>query len=250
MLKLAIAACLWNFIWGINGFYTLWINMNKPLVIGLYFGLVTGELTECVILGASIQAIYLGVIQPGGTMPTDASMAANISIPIAIASDMDLTTAMALAVPAGLLGSAIHPICTVARGMVQSGFDKQAEKGNEKGIMRYVCLYPIPVYFLFRGLPVFIAVYFGSSAAQFILDVIPDWILNGFSVAGGLLPAVGISLALSVINNQEYRMLTLFIMGFFSAELLGLSTIGATIFSVCMAIFIISYDSIKESKQL
>lgn len=247
-MYLAVCATLWNWIWGINGFYTLWQTMNKPLVIGLFFGIITGRMEECIIMGAMIQAVYLGVIQPGGTLPTDASMAACIAIPIALNTGMDFNTAITLAVPAGLLGSALHPILTVARGTCAKIAEKNIEKMNLKGFMRSVAVYPMIPYFIFRGLPVFIAVYFGSAAAEFILNAIPAWILGGFKIAGGLLPGVGVALALSMINRGASKLMPFFIIGFFASKLLGLSTMGATIFAVCIAIIIVSFMNEKNEK--
>lgn len=75
-MYLAVMGGLWYWLWGSCIFYTLWQTMDKPLVIGFFFGLVTGRMEECVVMGAAIQALYLGVIQPGGVLATEPSMAA------------------------------------------------------------------------------------------------------------------------------------------------------------------------------
>ena len=48
------------------------------------------------------------------------------------------------------------------------------------------------------------AVIFGPSLINTILSYTPEWLTNGLTVAGGLLPAVGIGLLLRYLPAKEY----------------------------------------------
>jgi len=65
-----------------------------------------------------------------------------------------------------------------------------------------VWLPPQIFLFVISFIPAFAAVYFGSSAVSFGIDWLNSnapWILRGFEIAGGLLPAIGIALNMRFI---------------------------------------------------
>ncbi len=64
-----------------------------------------GNMQTAMIIGAGMQLVYLGVTStPGGNVPSDPALAACISIPIAVKAGMDPNTAIALAIPFGVIG--------------------------------------------------------------------------------------------------------------------------------------------------
>ena len=64
-------------------------------------GAVLGDMPQAMMIGASLQLIYLGVIAAGGNQPTDPCLAAYVAIPVAMASGLNTNAAVALAVPVG-----------------------------------------------------------------------------------------------------------------------------------------------------
>ncbi len=62
-----------------------------------------------------------------------------------------------------------------------------------------------------------------------INSIIPDWILNGFSVAGSVLPCVGFAILLRSMNmkgNLQYLILGFAIYAYFGVGALGAALIG------------------------
>ena len=51
-------------------------------------------------------------------------------------------------------------------------------------------------------IPVALAVYYGSAYIERILDAIPVWLMNGLTVAGGMLPALGFAIVVTVIGQR------------------------------------------------
>ena len=77
---------------------------NTVIFNAVIIGAVMGDMTQAMIIGASLQLIYLGVISAGGNQPTDPCLASYVAIPVAMVSGLNTTAAVALAVPVGLLG--------------------------------------------------------------------------------------------------------------------------------------------------
>lgn len=62
---------------------------RKPVVLGVFIGLVFGDVQAGLLYGATIQLMYMGGIEAGGNIPSDQGLAACIAIPAAIAGGMD-----------------------------------------------------------------------------------------------------------------------------------------------------------------
>lgn len=68
VLVLAITGAVWYTIWQqIMVGYT--VPGTRPLIVALVYGLVTGRMEECMVLGATIQAMYLGLVSPRSELP-------------------------------------------------------------------------------------------------------------------------------------------------------------------------------------
>ena len=51
--------------------YHLTTALGSPIVVGFVLGLIYGQVPQGLLIGASIQLIYLGVIATGGNVPAD-----------------------------------------------------------------------------------------------------------------------------------------------------------------------------------
>ena len=84
--------------------YFISFAFRKPVVLGVFIGLVYGDVQTGLLYGATIQLMYMGGIEAGGNIPSDQGLATCIAIPAAIANNLDPAAAVALAVPFGVLG--------------------------------------------------------------------------------------------------------------------------------------------------
>ena len=75
---------------------------NCCLPGALFVGIVLGDVPNAMIIGASVQLIYLGILGPGGNLPQDPTLAALVSTAIVLKSGMPVETAFAIAVPVEL----------------------------------------------------------------------------------------------------------------------------------------------------
>ena len=118
-------------------------------------------------IGAGLQLVYLGVTStPGGNVPSDPALAGCIAIPLGVAAGMNPETAIALAIPFGVLGVFVDQLRRTTNSIWVHMADKYAEKADTKGIMRAAFLYPAIAGFIILFPIVFIIDYFGVSVAQ------------------------------------------------------------------------------------
>lgn len=224
--------------------YTFSGMLSQPLAAGLIAGIATGKLAEAMIIAAGIQLVYLGVTStPGGNVPSDPALASAIAIPIALGVGMNADSAIALAVPFGILGVFMDQLRRTINTTWVHMADKYAEELNYNGIYRAAFIYPAIAGFVIRFPLVFVANYFGQSIVNKILAVIPDWLMHGFEVMGGILPALGFALTIMVIGKKN--LIPYFLLGFvavtyFKAEVMAIAIIG-----ICIA-YLVRNKALEE----
>lgn len=213
--------------------YFVSFAFRKPVVLGVFIGLVYGDVQAGLLYGATIQLMYMGGIEAGGNIPSDQALAACIAIPAALASGLEASAAVALAVPFGVLGVLINNV----RRTINSFYNTRADALVKANKYDQLSLFSFVIPWLTNGVlyftPVFIATLFGTNVIQAFLNVIPEWLMNGLANAGGMLPALGFALTLVVMGKKQY--LPFFVLGFFMYAVLGFSMLTGAVFAVCIA---------------
>ena len=87
-------------------------------------------------------------------------------------------------------------------------------------------------YGLYALIP-FFAVWLGSDVVQTILQSIPKVIMNGLTVAGNMLPAVGMAMLLQMLWDKKIGIY--FIFGFVAVAYLKLPLIAIAVLGVVIA---------------
>ena len=95
-ITIAQALLLGFFWWFKTNYYgqtfTCFIS-NSCLTAALFVGIVLGDIPNAMIIGASVQLIYLGILGPGGNLPQDPVLATLVSTAIVLKSGMPVETA-------------------------------------------------------------------------------------------------------------------------------------------------------------
>lgn len=227
-------------------FYGMTQALGSPILYGLILGLIYGNVEQGLIIGGTIQLMYLGMIATGGNIPADEALAGIIAIPIALQSNLSTELAVGIAVPFGVLGVLLDQIRRTTNAYWISKADKYVEEKNYKGIFHCAITYPTILVFFLRFVPVFIITLLGANAVEYLIDALPKWVINGFNVAGGMLPAMGFAIILLIIGKKE--IMPYFFIGFFAVAYLGINTMGAAVFGTCIAILIM-FNSMNQDKK-
>lgn len=219
-------------------------HFNRPIVVGPLIGLALGDLHTGIILGATFESVFLGVIAVGGTVPADATIGATMGTAIAILTGANSATAMAIAVPVATLGVALMQLATsVMLPMFVPTMDKYAEEGNSSAMVKMHWIMSL-LLSLLQAVAIFFAVWLGSNAIKSILNSIPQFVIHGFSAAGSMLPAVGFALLLNMLFNK--KLFAFYFLGFVLSIYLKLPSLAIAIIAVIFAIS--QYNNMQKNK--
>lgn len=185
-------------ILGIGGFFGLY----RPLVAGFIVGIIFGDPVTGAQIGAAINILYLGFISAGGSIPADPSVAGWVGTALAMGGGLSADAAIALGVAVGTLGTIVFFTRMSVDAVFAHWADARAEAGDAAGVARMNWLPPQIFLFIISFFPAFAAVYLGTDVVKGAIDALntnAPWILRGFEIAGGLLPAIGIAMNMRFI---------------------------------------------------
>lgn len=215
--------------------YTFSSMLLQPVVIGVFVGIVTGNMILAMQIGAGLQLVYLGVTStPGGNVPSDPALAGCIAIPIGVLAHMSPEVAIALAIPFGVLGVFVDQLRRTLNAIFVHMADRYAENADTSGIMKAAFLYPAILGFIIRFPVVFAINYLGESVVEQLLQTLPQWLLHSFEIMGGILPALGFAITIKVIGKKE--LMPFFVIGYFTVIYLKFDVMAAAIFGTCIAL--------------
>ena len=227
------------------GNYTL----GRPLVAGLIVGLIMGDVTTGVIIGAAIQVVYIALVTPGGTVSADVRAISYIGIPLAMvaisglgldpASEAGKSMAVALGSAVGTLGTVLfYGTATVNLVWQHMGW-RAVEKGNLNKLYVVDMVLPWISHLICSFLPTVIITILGSNMVDIIKEYLPmDGIaMKTLFTVGSLLPAVGVGILLKQVVSKPNDLLTFFF-GFVLAALMGINLIGAAVIGGFFAVFL------------
>jgi len=220
--------------------YTLGWIFRQPINLAFFIGLIMGNMHDAIIIGASIELLYLGLVAPGANIPADEGLASCIAIPIALKTHMSPQAAVAFAVPLGVLGVFIDQIRRTVNAIFVHMADKYAAECNTRGIYLAATIYPLLVTLPLRVVPVTVAAVYGAGAVSAFMKSVPQWVIHAFEITGGVLPALGFALTMMIIGRRN--LLPYFVGGFFLVKYAGMNIMAAAVFGTCMALIHIQLE--------
>ena len=207
--------------------------IQRPVVLGPLVGLVLGDFTQGVIIGASIELAFMGVMYIGGAMPVNALAGGVIATAVAIKSGTGVEAALAIAMPIGALFAMLDSVYYIIVQFIVQKMDKACEEGNPKR-MSQLHFTAFGIWAALYLVATTVTVHFGSELIGNLYSMLPEVILTGIAAGTKLLPALGFALLLNSIWNR--RIAAFFFIGFVLAAYLGMNTIGISILGICVAV--------------
>ena len=246
MLGVSIFTGIYYWIMKTDVGYAFTHALRQPLGAALWIGLIMGDVKQAIIIGAAVQILYIGLVAAGSNLPADDCLAGLIAIPIALSAGMTSAQSITLAVPVGVLGVFLDQIRKTVNVVFVHMGDKYAEDGNAKGIVICNVVLPTILSFFMRFPVPFLANMYGADAVQNFMNSVPTWLTEGFSVAGGLLPALGFALTLFVIGKKQ--LMPLFFVGYFLVIVSKITVFEAAIFGVCVILLVMTFSNKKAEE--
>lgn len=207
--------------------------LRRPLLIAPVVGLIMGNLQAGLMIGATLEVMWMGVGNVGAYSAPDMISGTCIGTALGIASG-GTEVAVALAVPTSILAQQLLVIYKTGIIALNPIAEKAAESGDFSKIFRLNYI-PMVIAFLIRAVPTFIAIYLGAGVIDTIVAALPANIMGGLKVAGSVIPSVGIGL-LMLMMIKKAELWTFLIAGFALAVYLNLSVLPITLIALPIAL--------------
>ena len=215
----------------------------KPTMAGFFAGLVLGDVQTGLVVGGTLNLLVLGIGNFGGASIPDYMTGSLLGTVFAITSGQGAEFGVTLAIPIGLLMIQLDILARFSNTFFQHRAEKLVEEGKYDAAAKMNLFGLIPQS-LSRMLPVFLAVVFGSTFVEVVVNNLPMWLMNGLKTAGGILPSLGIAILLRYLPvSKNIRYL---IVGFFLAAYLGVPVLGAALIGLAFAV--LSYQKSSEEQ--
>jgi len=217
--------------------------IQRPIVMGALVGLALGDLKQGLIIGASIELVFMGV----AAIPPEVTAGGILGTAFAIKSGSGPEVALALALPIATVGLlAKNCIYLLVRPMLAHKADKYADEGNVRGVEMMHLLSTL-IFVVTMSTIVTLSFNLGSGVVKSFLEMVPKVITDGLSIATGLLPAVGFALLAKMIMTK--KVIPFFFLGFAIAAYLKVPVMGIAILGAITAIVIVGNEN-KLSKEV
>lgn len=209
-----------------------------PAIIGMIAGIIMGDVTTAMIIAGTFQLMALGVANIGGSSVPNYGLATLVGVYVALRTTHDIENAKAIAlavgVPVGMLGIQLDVLGKLLNSYVSHAAQKALNQGKFKKMERIFWIGPL-IFGLTTALPTALCVLFGDRLVRLILDFVPKWFTDGLSIAGSMLPVVGIALLLQFMPVKKY--LTMLIIGFVISAYLKLPILGIALLGFAFAYY-------------
>jgi PTS system mannose-specific IIC component len=240
MLGTALLAMLAAFI-SIGGNYLFGQCMSeRPLVAGFIAGLIFGDVGTGVIVGAALEAIFMGAVNVGGAVTAEPVTATTLAVVFVVVMHMDQGVAIALAVPIGLLAGLLYEFIHLSLSSLGAPFiDRAAASGKEKNI-KLVHFLGWFIKYTICCIPTFLGVLLGAEPVSQMIDQVPDTVIAGFTASGNLLPAIGMAMLLKMLWDK--KLAVYFLLGFILVSYLSLDMVGVAAFAFVIVVVAVLRD--------
>ncbi|WP_313468764.1 PTS sugar transporter subunit IIC [Carnobacterium sp.] len=216
----------------------VYTGLAQPVFAGLIAGLIMGDVTTGLIIGGSMQLTILGVGTFGGSSRIDANSGTVLATAFSVGIGMNPEQAIAaIAVPVAGLMIQMDILGRFANTFFAHRIDAKIEEMDYKGIERNYLMGALS-WSLSRAIPVLLALSFGGSFVNSIVDVLNNqlqWLGDGLSVAGAVLPAVGFAILLRYLpvkKHMPYLILGFVITALFTTVFGNIQLLGGSVAGV------------------
>lgn len=227
----------------------LGIYTNRSLVLALGVGLILGDVPTALQMGAIGELAFLGFgVSICGAAPPNQLGPGIVGTLLAITmknSGVTPQEALSLSFPFAVAVQFLVTFSYTASTPFGALMNKEIKKGNFGKFKFYshICIYFLFIFGFLVG--------FGSSISietvQWLISLIPQWLMNGLSVAGGMLPAAGFAIILNKLTNGEAKYLAYAFLGYISVAYLKIPIMGITLVGGVFAIY--DYFSRQATKE-
>lgn len=228
-ILIGLIAAFGAFDWQLGTLYAF-----RPIVLCPLVGLVLGDLQTGLAIGASLELLFMGSISIGAYVPPNETVGGVLACAFAISLGESTEAAIALAMPIAVLTLSLKNIMRVIDPFFVDMADKFAAQGNVKGIYAIHFLLGNALGCVLYFIPCSTAFYLGVDAVKGLLDMIPQFAIDGFGIAANILPAMGFAMLGRLVLTKQ--VMPYFFLGFLITSYAGIPVLGVAILAIIIAI--------------
>lgn len=218
--------------------------LSRPIVTGWLTGMVLGDMTAGIVMGATLELAFIGSFSVGASIPPDVVTGGILGTAFAITAGAGTETALLLGLPIATLTLILKNIYLgLVIPVMNNKADAYAEDANYKGVER---MHLLAGFGLSTLLAIIVTVSFlvGTNAVQALLDKIPEFVQHGLAVATGFIPALGFAMLARLIINKTVA--PYFFLGFVIAAYLNVPITGIAILGAIIAVIMVNMMNYKQ----
>lgn len=228
----ALMLGLLAFVAGLDLFNGL-THIHRPVVLGPLVGLILGDLQTGILVGGTLELIWMGLAPLAGAQPPNVIIGTIVGATFAITSGVSAEVAVGIAVPFAVAVQMGITFLFSAMSPMMSKCDQMADNADTRGI-ELVNYFALTVLGTFYFLCAFLPIYFGAEHAAVLVAALPEELIGGLGVAGGIMPAVGFAILMKIMMKNVY--IPYFILGFVAAAWLQLPILAIAAAALAMAL--------------
>ena len=200
-----------------------------------------GDFQTGIIMGASLEAIFMGISAVGGSIPSDCLSGSIIAVAYAIVvgGDGAMETGLALSLTIGTVMTTINTMLMPLWAGLAPYWERLASECKPNKF-RAISMVVNFIACLPGAAIIFLGVAFGIEGLQAGLAACPAWVMTGLAAAGTMMTAVGFGILLSMIWSTDIAVF--FFVGFICAKSLGLSSLGIAVIGAAIALTLFFID--------
>jgi mannose/fructose/N-acetylgalactosamine-specific phosphotransferase system component IIC len=166
-----------------------------------------------------------------------------ICVTFVIKGGMNTEAALALALPIGTIQQQLAQFGTPINAYFVKVFDSFLETGDTRKFERFHRIYRFIFSRLFQIIILFFSIALGVDNIQKLMNILPTFIMHGLQVAGGMLPAVGLGILVSMVWSKEWGAFLL--IGFVVTTYLKLNSMAVALIGISIAVIVFFIDAAK-----
>ncbi|MGF2146351.1 PTS mannose/fructose/sorbose/N-acetylgalactosamine transporter subunit IIC [Vagococcus fluvialis] len=220
--------------------------LSRPIVTGLFVGIVLGDIKTGIIMGATLELAFIGSFSVGASIPPDVVTGGILGTAFAITAGAGTETALLLGLPIATLTLILKNVYLgLLIPVMNHKADDYAKDGNYKGVERMHLTAGVGLS-LMLALIVTFSFMVGSSTVGKLLEMIPEFVQHGLTVATGLIPALGFAMLARLLINKQVA--PYFFLGFALAAYLNIPVTGVAIFGAILAVVIVNLMNVRGNQ--
>lgn len=244
MIQEALIAMLVIFICYAGSYVTGNSYIDRPIVVGAVAGLFLGDLQTGLIIGGTLEAVFMGAINVGGVISSEPAIATVLAVTFSIVTDISQEAAVTLTIPIGILAAFVLLLLKNGVMIVFAPIlDRFAVENNQKGIV-FIHFLSWFIYYGIYSIMAFIGVFVGSSAIESLVKHIPATLMAGLETAGGILPAVGFATLMKMLWDNQRAVF--YLLGFILTIYLELPAVAVA----CIGITIVVVSAFRDKEMI